>query len=177
MAKTAFETFSDELPMEREFHLPMIADATGEVGVEIDTDIPAGAAIGWQIYGVRYHFQNIASPFARINPHAGFVVGHIAVFQLCRGELPATPVLLSGGDDGLILEDIMTGEKATAVGGQMTFMYPRMVMHPAVTQMAKLYAMYQTVPDNTVISLTTIELFGAILYHLVKAPNAPRERQ
>ena len=155
----------------------MVADSTAEVATEIDTDIAPGSKIGWQIYGVRYAFQDIASPYMRHNPHVGFAVSHVGVFQLCRGQKPATPVLLSAADEDLILEDIMTGEKATAVGGQMTFIFPRVVMVPAVTQLPKLYAMYVTSHDNTVISVASIELRGAVLYHLVAGPEARREME
>ncbi len=172
-SKTAFEQYADKIPLEREVHLVMIADSSDEVGVEIDTDIPAGSKLGWIMYGMRWQIRTIASPHLPVGipPDAS----NLFMIQLCRGELPATPVLLEPGDESLVMEEIVDVPFNSAVGFALNS-WPRTIRKPAVTQLSKLYLMFQTGVDSVPISAATIEVYAEILYHLVKAPSAPRER-
>ena len=171
--KTAYEKFADQIPLIHEVQLVMPADTTVETAVEIDTAIPPGGKVGWVIYGIRWLFQNVAAPYARIQP--GIATDAVLNLQLCRGDVPGTPVRLSRSDSDLIVEDIFDISVATAVG--VTYIeWPRLVRRSAVTQLPKLYLMFVSDVDVTNISAATTEIFAEILYHLVDAPKAQRER-
>lgn len=172
MGNTAYEKFSDQIPLTREVRLPMVANSTAETAVEIDTDIPQGSKVGWIIYGMRYQFRVIASP------HLPLSVGNVnglALVQLCRGDVPDTPVFLDPGDADLILEEVIDVIQSTAVGFDY-YAWPRTIRRSAVTQLPKLYLMFGSTADFTTLSDPLNELYAEILYHLVGAPEAPRER-
>lgn len=172
-AKTDFEKFEDALPLIREIRLPMVADSTAEVAVEVDTDIAAGSEFGWIIHGMRWIFQNVSAPHLRVT--LGTMNG-VATLQLCRGERPATPVILSRGDRDLIIEDSIDSMVVSSVGVNITN-WPREVAQPAVTQMSKLYLMFMSTADIATISAATLEIFAEIMYSVVKAPKVSRESQ
>jgi hypothetical protein len=170
MAKTAFEQFDDAIPYEREFHLPMVADSTNEVAVDIDTDIPAGGTVGWTIVGMEWQFVDIASPYTKRNSIITAGVNNMTL-QLGRGEAPGTVTLMHPGDDDLIAEDILCMQYAA--GGEFPLTWPRGKAIRDVTQLGTLHVRFATSVDVTDISATTIEIFGKVLYYPVHAPKAP----
>ena len=170
---TAFENFVNQIPHEKEVQLPMVADSTAETAIQIDTDIKQGSKVGWAIYGMTYLFQDIASPHARRDLGQDDTV---VVVQLCRGDVPSTPILLSRGDSDLLLEDCLSVVQASGVGHRLDY-WPRRVSKLCYTQLPHMYLMMQSTPnDCTGLSATTIELFAQIHYMPMVAPKAPVER-
>ena len=169
--KTVLDQTEEKIPNEREFHIGIPANTTAEAAAEIDTGIKARSNVGWVIYGLRWQIQNIASPHARIS--LNWTVAGLVTVQLCRGEEPATPVLLSAGDNQLIMEDTIDIMAASAASF-IAMTWPRIVRKLAVTQLPKLYVMFQSNVDFTALAETS-EIVGHVLYHEVEAPAAPRE--
>lgn len=172
-AKTEMEKFQDAMPNEREFSIICPADSTTEVGVEIDTDIAAGSKIAWAIVGLRWSIEVIAAPHLPVS--LGITAGNdVAVLQLVRGDLPATPVLIGRHDNDLIGEDMVATPLGTAVGFE-TRTWPREVPFQAVTQRPSLHLTFGSTADYSAMSAATNRIVGVILYHLVSAPKARHE--
>lgn len=174
MAKQSeLEALVAQQPRRKEFVIPMVADSTTEVAVDIDTDISNLDKVAWMILGVEYQFELIASPYTK---KVGFVdaaldVAH--VFQLAKGEAPATPVSYSALDNNLLLEDVIA--RAVITDGPILLEYPRKILRTCFTQQETLHALFYTTVDDTLISDTTIQLVGNIVYVPVTAPTARGE--
>ena len=172
MGNSTYEKFRRSIPLKRDIHLPMVATSTTEVAVEVETGLAPGSKFGWEIVGVSYWFQNIASPHTIISPN---VTDSRLQIQLVRGEVPATPVMLSMGDNDVIAQESVDNIVHDATSRE-TIIYPRAIPAAATTQRAALYLMFVTSVDVTAISLTTVELFAHLHYFVVDAPPVAGEQ-
>lgn len=172
MGNTTYEKFRDSIPLKRDIHLPMVATSTTEVAVEIETGLAPGTNFGWEIVGLSYWFQNIASPHTIISPN---VTDARLQIQLVRGEVPATPVMLSMGNNDIICQEAVDNIVHDATSRE-TIIYPRAIPAAAVTQRLALYLMFVTSVDVTAISLTTVEMFAHLHYFIVPAPAVKGEQ-
>lgn len=171
--KTGMEVFQDARALEREFRIVLPADSTTEVGVKVDTDIAAGSKFAWAIVGMRWGIEIIVAPNLPIS--LGDSAGNdLAILQLVRGELPATPVLIGRHNHNLIGEDIIEAATNTAVGF-LRQTWPREVPFMGVTQLPTLHMTFGTTVDFPAMSAATNRIVGSILYHLVTAPKARHE--
>jgi hypothetical protein len=163
---TDLEKFRMAQPAKEPFDLPMVANSTTEVAVDVATGIDAGE--GWAILGWYYSFRTIAAPH---EPRAISLCGaqNSWVLQLCRGQAPATPALLDPHDDDLIWEDIIQSDVGTSANTVMSF--PRMVNCAEVTIQDSCYFCFGTVVDDAEISDAAYAIMGVLLYEELGAPN------
>ena len=163
---TSYEKFRKAKPLPMEVHLPMGTDSSAVVAVEIETGLGPGMELGFELVGMDWHYQDILSPHSPpafdLSTDINFDV------QLCRGELPGTPVKLGMGHHDLIYHDPVMIEWLTTVGA-IQIEWPRKIRQPEVTQKEQLYLLHVTDVDFTPISLTTIELVATVWYYLVDA--------
>jgi hypothetical protein len=166
MAKsmTDFEKVLNAQPRRAEFEITMNADSTVEVWADIDTGISDGQ--GWVVYGMEYVFENIAPtvPITGIWPIAGS--GNQAVLQIHRND--DNELLLNSNDNELLMQDILGYTLSTS--GALEYRQPFKVAKTTVTLAPTLRAIFRTAVDDTALSAATIQLAGAILYDVIKAP-------
>ena len=175
MAKvTQLEKFQRAIPRVKEIHLPMLADCSVETAIEINTDLAAGMSWGWEIYGFTWCFRVSASPHI-LRHMSPAVADESWVLQLCRGDMPATPVTLAPSAEDHVMEDAAVIEFATAVG---TNILPgwRSVARRATTQRSSLYLMFGAETDIVDVSDPAIEIYAELAYRVVPGPLILGER-
>ena len=118
--------------------------------------------------------QLIASPYTRVA--LGGATDAVAILQLVRGPVPATPVFVDRGQNELLMEDILAQDHRSDIGWAI-HPWPRLVRRSAVTQMSKMYLLFGTDVDIPAISLTTVEVVAEVLYQVVVAPIVQGELQ
>jgi hypothetical protein len=169
MAKeTGWANFGDRKPLEEHVRLPMVADSSVETAVEIDTGLEPGMKLGWTLVGLDAGFRTVASPH---HPIAHGAASMESTLQLCRGDLPATPVLLHPSNDNVIFDMPMQVNSETAVGYDRFDGYCWRTRKPERTQREKLYLMFGSDIDWAAISAATTEIFAILYYFLVSAPE------
>jgi hypothetical protein len=172
MFATPYEEFGGRMPYEKDFELVMVDNSTVEAAVEIDTDLDEGSYSGWNILGFDYQICVNTEPYLHI------AVGNTAVdawAQLCRGDVPNTPVKLKPGHRDLIMEDSFAWEAGDATSQLWQGSHIHKVRKMAQTQLGKIYFMFGTVADWAAVSADTNSIFGTVYYFPVKAPRGPRE--
>lgn len=169
MAKTGYETFGDQKPLEHHIQLPMVADSSAETGIEIDTGLAPGMKLGWTMVGVDWSYRLLASPHTVVVEIPTADIS--ASLQLCRGDMPATPLLLHPKDEHLIYDMSHSIWTDTSVGGALDEDSWHRIRKPARTQKSKLYLQYATDADWTLMSVGSIIVFAVLYYYLVNAPE------
>jgi hypothetical protein len=152
----------------------MVADSSAETAIDIDTNLKSTDKVGWMILGFDWFFETVASPYTRISPHSAALADNIYCLQLNRGESLATPVFLRGGDNDLMMEDIIDIQVATSVGF-LALNWPRKVRRVAFTQQETIHLLFGTTADSTDISVATIQIYCEIIYIALKASKGRGE--
>lgn len=161
-AGTDFEKILNSIPRRAEFEIVMNADSTTEVWADIDTGIDDGQ--GWVIYGLEYVYESIDPTVPLIPFNAGADNEH--VLQVHRND--DSELLLNSNDNRLLLQHRVGYDLFTS--GQVAWEQPSKIPARTVTLSPTLRVLFRTSVDNTFISLATVQIAGAILYDVVRAP-------
>jgi len=162
MAKktTVMEDIINGLPRRAEFQITMVADSSTEVWADIDTGIDDRQA--WVIYGMEWMFESIdpTVPLLDINSPLAYQI------QLHRND--DSELMLNYADNDCIHTWKRTLSLATSGANQWE--QPFRAAFEAVTVQPTLRVMFRTSADADKISLTTVQLTGAVLYDVIPAP-------
>ena len=170
-ASMLFEDLVADEPKRKEVKFPMVVDSSVETGVEIETGIGSADKVGWVILGFDWFFVDTAADYHRFDCFAAGAGDETHMLQLCRGELPDTPVILRGGDNDLLMESIIHFTHYTGVGAFIKS-WPEQVRKNAYTQQDKLHFTYGSRTDIAHISTVDVSIYAEIFYIPVKARNA-----
>lgn len=159
---STFNKVLQSVPSEAEFEIAMNGDSTTEVWTDIDTNITDGQA--WVIYGMEYCFENI-DPTVPLAP--SITTGISRVLQIHRND--DSEILLNSNDDDLLMQHRWAFKVNTtgASEGEVVWRTQKLT----ITMQPTLRVLFRTAADDTVISLTTVQLAGKLYYDKIAAPN------
>jgi len=166
---TEWEQILKSSPSRAPFTLTMNADSTNEVWADIDTKLDKDEA--WHIVGCHYTFEKI-DPTTPL--HTDAIITSARTLQIQRGA--DSEILLNAFDPLIIMHhSVMTVFGATEAF-QVIDPHPYKISLNEVTRHNKLRALFRTSVDQTQLSLTTVQLSGVLLYHLIGAPDDGRTK-
>jgi hypothetical protein len=166
-AQSGFNKVLASIPSEANFIIPMVADSSNEVYVDIDTQLMDGEA--WLVYGAEWTFENVDPTVPLVARNAA--ANNAAVIQIHRND--DSIILLNHNDDDLIFEDVwIQSYIATAAGTTIdqTF-FPRRFGKRTITFSENLRVLFRTYADHTEISATTVQIAGKVFYDRISAPS------
>ena len=158
---TKAETILKEMPSVVHGHVALPSDTTNEIWIDVDTKL--GAKEAWHIVGFEWKIAintDVGAPPLAVN------AGHL--MQLLRTNVAEEPVDWDHSD--LIVEEEWIPETATEE------VFPRKIAVEAVTLSNTLRAIWRTTADETNWSASNYELWVAIYYHLITAPDDGRTK-
>lgn len=168
-AQTEFDKVLATIPARAEFVLPMAADSTDEVYVDLDTNLDDGEA--WLVYGGWWCLENVV-PAVPLTPGWDTqTTGNVWKLQVHRND--DSELLLAALDDDLMFFDEINVDATVATQGAKSQLlsFPRPFGHRTITFSEKLRVLFRTFVDDTTISATSAHIAGCLLYDRIKAPS------
>jgi hypothetical protein len=165
---TEWEQILASRPSEAPFVIRMNTNSNDEAFIDIPTKLDHKH--GWHVVGLRYTFEGV-DPTTPIL--TGSLIATSMTLQIQRG-LDSEVLLPAFGKDTLIHHNLTI---LYYTSGLHTMpIHPIRVPANTVTRCQQLRALFRTSADLADISLTTIQLSGMLLYHLITAPDDGRTK-
>lgn len=148
-----------DLPHEAKFTIPMVADSTNEVWVDINTHLRNGD--GWRMQSLKYGWEFITPTLPLFLAPAADLATALQIQRNTDNEL-----LLNQNDDDVIVHHTIIWH-SDVYNAELPYKVPI----DTVTTQPKLRVLFRTSGDFAGMSLATVQLVGRIMYQKLDGPN------